>query len=68
MNLFDFGPSEGEAEGFQISKQFWIFVILTVPLTLITIGSWMVLERKRKEQKKTSRKMLALNTEEKEEV
>ncbi|RAH41868.1 uncharacterized protein BO95DRAFT_372208, partial [Aspergillus brunneoviolaceus CBS 621.78] len=43
MNLFDFDG--GEKGSFTISKQFWIFVILAVPLTLLTLASWYVVAR-----------------------
>ncbi|KAI4641902.1 uncharacterized protein J4E78_010332 [Alternaria triticimaculans] len=37
MNLFDF---KGEDGSLQASPQFWIFVITTVPLTMLTVGAW----------------------------
>lgn len=44
MNLFDF---DGECQGgFTISKQFWIFVVLAVPLTLLILASWYVIARR----------------------
>ena len=49
MNLFTFQAPDGS--GFAISKQFWIFVLLTVSLTLITVGSWTAMSRKRRKQK-----------------
>jgi hypothetical protein len=49
MNLFTFQAPDGS--GFAISKQFWIFVLLTVSLTLITVGSWTAMARKRRKQK-----------------
>jgi hypothetical protein len=44
MNLFDYGP-EGNLE---VSHDFWIFVILAVPLTAFTVGSWYWLVRRRR--------------------
>lgn len=42
MNLFSFdGPK------FTVSKEFWIFVVLAVPLTLLTLGSWYMFTRRR---------------------
>ncbi|KAF4629741.1 hypothetical protein G7Y89_g8405 [Cudoniella acicularis] len=36
-NLFAFDPN---TTNFEISRQFWIWVVTTVPLTLLTIGYW----------------------------
>ncbi|KAJ0423940.1 hypothetical protein BJY00DRAFT_299447 [Aspergillus carlsbadensis] len=44
MNLFDFGES-GDLE---ISHHFWIFIVLAVPLTVLTVGSWYWLVQRRK--------------------
>jgi len=46
MNFFTFQTFEGS--GFQMSKQFWIYIALSIPLTLLTVGSWLVFTRKRK--------------------
>ncbi|RAL15217.1 uncharacterized protein BO97DRAFT_422007 [Aspergillus homomorphus CBS 101889] len=44
MNRFDF---DGDGTGaFTISKQFWIFIVLAVPLTLLTLASWYVVSRR----------------------
>ena len=59
MNLFTFQTSDGS--GFQISKQFWVFFLITVPLTLITVGSWAIMARKRKKQKIYDREKQALD-------
>lgn len=45
MNLFAFQGPNGS--GFQISSQFWIFVALAVPLTVLTVGSWFYIAYKR---------------------
>jgi len=58
MNLFAF--QSADSSDFQISKQFWIFIVLTVPLTLITVGSWVVLARKRRKQRMEEREEQAL--------
>ncbi|KAB8228804.1 uncharacterized protein BDW43DRAFT_290008 [Aspergillus alliaceus] len=51
MNLFDFEGPNGEV--FRISRQFWIFVVAAVPLTLLTLGSWYyVTQRRLRFQKK----------------
>jgi hypothetical protein len=59
MNLFTFQTSDGS--GFQISKQFWVFFLITVPLTLITVGSWAIMARKWKKQKLLDREKQALD-------
>ena len=46
MNLFTFATSG--SNGFEVSHQFWIFVALTVPLTLLTVGSWLLMSRRRR--------------------
>ncbi|KAL9026508.1 MAG: hypothetical protein Q9196_004834 [Gyalolechia fulgens] len=38
-NLFSYSGS-GPHAGFRVSPQFWIFVVLAIPLTLVTIGCW----------------------------
>jgi hypothetical protein len=48
MNLFTFQTSNGS--GFQISRQFWVFVVLTVPLTILTVGSWFVITNRKKKR------------------
>ena len=47
MNLFDFNSGGNDAHEFTISKRFWIFPALTVPLTLLTLGSWYLFSRRR---------------------
>ncbi|CAO2649255.1 Nn.00g066400.m01.CDS01 [Neocucurbitaria sp. VM-36] len=37
MNLFQFKSDDGSL---QASPQFWIFVVTTVPLTMLTVGAW----------------------------
>jgi hypothetical protein len=53
MNLFVFSSSD--SSDFQISKQFWIYVVLTVPLTVITVGSWIVMARRARKQRMKER-------------
>ncbi|KAL3455340.1 hypothetical protein BJX64DRAFT_272630 [Aspergillus heterothallicus] len=51
MNLFDFG-ADGSLE---ISHHFWIFVVLALPLTLLTVGSWYWLTRRRRLMRERAR-------------
>ncbi|KAK1149743.1 hypothetical protein N8T08_005297 [Aspergillus melleus] len=46
MNLFDFDGGD-DGGGFTISRQFWIFVIAAVPLTLLTLASWYFITQRR---------------------
>jgi hypothetical protein len=48
MNLFSFGS---DSSGFQTSNQFWIFIVLTIPLTIITVGSWVIMARQGRKQR-----------------
>ncbi|RMJ22397.1 hypothetical protein PHISP_06739 [Aspergillus sp. HF37] len=54
MNLFSFEDPEG-APNFTISKEFWIFVVLAVPLTLLTLASWYIFTRRRMLRRKFKR-------------
>ena len=36
----------------RLAKDFWIFLAVAVPLTLMTLGAWLVLIRRRREQHK----------------
>ncbi|KAL5363349.1 hypothetical protein BJX96DRAFT_177989 [Aspergillus floccosus] len=47
MNLFDFDNS---SRGFSISTQFWIFPVIAIPLTLLTLGTWYWLTKRRLRQ------------------
>jgi hypothetical protein len=58
MNLFSFQSQSDPASGFQISKEFWIFIVLALPLTLLTVGSWYWMARSRKKQKAAERNAL----------
>ncbi|PYH43991.1 uncharacterized protein BP01DRAFT_299882 [Aspergillus saccharolyticus JOP 1030-1] len=48
MNLFDFDGGDEKNGGFTISNQFWIFVVIAVPLTLLTLLSWYLFTRRTK--------------------
>ncbi|PYI01669.1 hypothetical protein BO78DRAFT_464511 [Aspergillus sclerotiicarbonarius CBS 121057] len=53
MNLFDFA----NGEKLSISRQFWIFIVLAVPLTLLTLAMWYFVTQQqlRNRQKKKSK-------------
>ncbi|KAL9636455.1 MAG: hypothetical protein Q9204_002251 [Flavoplaca sp. TL-2023a] len=49
-NLFSYSGS-GPHGGFRVSPQFWIFVVLAIPLTLVTIGCWFFYSQRTKKLK-----------------
>jgi hypothetical protein len=53
MNLFTFQSSPDS--GFEVSHQFWLFFVFTIPLTFLTVGSWYWMARRRKKQKAMQR-------------
>ncbi|KUJ23542.1 uncharacterized protein LY89DRAFT_185482 [Mollisia scopiformis] len=57
MNLFTFQTSPGS--GFKVSRQFWVFLLITIPLTFVTVGSWMFVARRRQKQKRVDRRRQA---------
>jgi cytochrome c-type biogenesis protein CcmH/NrfF len=61
MNLFAFQGPDGS--GFQMSHQFWVFIVLTVPLTLLTVGTWFYVAHKRKRNKKLEERQRLRETE-----
>ena len=58
MNLFIFDTGNGA--GFTISKQFWVFVILVVPMTFITVGTWLIFARRRRIKRAQERSLQRL--------
>lgn len=48
MNLFTF---EIAASKIKIAKDFWIFLALAIPLTLLTVGCWVFLSFKKKNRR-----------------
>lgn len=48
MNLFSFGGIPHGESGFMVSNQIWVFFLLTVPLTLFTLGTWHFFTQKEK--------------------
>jgi len=48
MNLFSFQDQTKPGSGFQISSEFWVFIALSAPLTLLTVGSWFFISYKRR--------------------
>ncbi|RAL04458.1 uncharacterized protein BO80DRAFT_462077 [Aspergillus ibericus CBS 121593] len=55
MNLFDFA----NGDKLSISRQFWIFIVLAVPLTLLTLAMWYFVTQRQlrnRQKKKLKRK------------
>ncbi|KAF2140220.1 uncharacterized protein K452DRAFT_53018 [Aplosporella prunicola CBS 121167] len=53
MNVFDF---DGPRKRLNVTKDFWVYIIVTIPLTMVTVLLWWVATRreKRKRMKKAS--------------
>jgi len=43
MNFFEFQADVG---GLRASQSFWVYVAVTIPLTLITVGAWYLFKTK----------------------
>jgi len=52
MNLFDFKSEDGSLRA---SPQFWIFVATTVPLTMLTVGTWYLYKTRHSEKMKKAK-------------
>ena len=50
MNLFTF---EVAASRIKIAKDFWVFLALAIPLTLLTVGCWVFLSFKKKHRRES---------------
>ncbi|RYO74422.1 hypothetical protein DL764_010825 [Monosporascus ibericus] len=57
MTFFDFnvGPQWGpdadtSGQGAEVSQELWIYFAVTIPLTLLIVGSWWYLDRRREKQ------------------
>ncbi|KAJ5689548.1 hypothetical protein N7462_003940 [Penicillium macrosclerotiorum] len=53
MNLFKF--DDGTTEEFTISKQFWIFIVATIVLAILTVGLWYIWTHKEQKRRMKSR-------------
>lgn len=53
MNLFKF--DDGTTDEFRISRQFWIFVVATIILAIITLSGWFILTHKEEKLRQKSR-------------
>jgi hypothetical protein len=49
MNLFEFGTEDGSL---QASPQFWIFLVTTIPLTMLTVGGWYIYKTRHNRMRK----------------
>ncbi|KAK7749321.1 hypothetical protein SLS62_008290 [Diatrype stigma] len=51
MTFFDFGPDDSGNDppnaGATVSKFVWIYFVITIPLTVLIVGSWWFLDRRR---------------------
>ncbi|OCL02180.1 hypothetical protein AOQ84DRAFT_443530 [Glonium stellatum] len=52
-NLFVFQTMEGSS--FQVSGKFWVFFVIAIPLTVLTVGGWFIYTCKRRNPKRNRR-------------
>ncbi|KAI1376664.1 hypothetical protein F4677DRAFT_69868 [Hypoxylon crocopeplum] len=57
MTFFDFNvgpnfgdPSDSSGEGAQVSNQLWIYFVITVPLTLVIVLAWYLIDQRREKK------------------
>ncbi|KAI1854818.1 hypothetical protein JX265_002457 [Neoarthrinium moseri] len=56
MTFFDFnvGPSDGSGDssgaGAQVSEYLWVYFVVTIPLTLVIVGSWWWMDKRRQRE------------------
>lgn len=53
MNLFKF--DDGTTDEFTISNQFWIFIVATIILAVITLSGWFIWTHKEEVMRRKSR-------------
>jgi hypothetical protein len=47
MSFFHFAPGvEGEAEQWTVSSRFWLYWVVTIPATALTVGMWFLFQRR----------------------
>jgi hypothetical protein len=47
MSFFHFAPgAEGEAEQWTVSPQFWLYWVVTIPATALTVCIWFLFQRR----------------------
>lgn len=52
MNLFSFqNPASPEDSEFQVSRQFWLYIVFAVPLSMLAYGSWYILVERPRQAK-----------------
>ncbi|KAI0480678.1 hypothetical protein GGR56DRAFT_627105 [Xylariaceae sp. FL0804] len=48
MTFFNFNVGDGgSGKGAEVSQELWIYFVITIPLTVVIVGSWWLLERRR---------------------
>lgn len=46
MSFFHFTPSaDGGLEQWTVSPEFWMYWAVTIPVTVLTVGMWLLLQR-----------------------
>lgn len=56
MNLFSFGNIPKEELGFTISKKIWLYFMLAVPLTVLTLGLWYFFSKRAQDRRAQERR------------
>lgn len=47
MSFFHFAPSaDGGSEQWTVSPKFWMYWVVTIPVTALTVGIWFVFQRR----------------------
>ena len=47
MSFFHFAPSaDGGSEQWTVSPKFWMYWVVTIPVTALTVGIWFVVQRR----------------------
>jgi hypothetical protein len=47
MSFFHFSPSaDGGSEQWTVSPKFWMYWVVTIPVTALTVGIWFIVQRR----------------------
>jgi len=60
MNFFAFTDPDPKSDGILVSKKFWIFVAVAIPLTALTLVYWLYMSH-RQDMKRKNRGEVSAN-------